>query len=108
MWALLAYALISFAGFVTLYEIWRGVKARAKRESWPVAAWKLFGRNRRRYGGYVIHLGIVIIGLGVVGSTLFQQETQQTLALGDTLSLGEYTMVLYGSIASGSPQMGAK
>ncbi len=91
--AILAYGLIGFAGFVTLYEIWRGVKARARRESWPVAAWRLFGRNRRRYGGYVIHLGVVIIGIGVIGSTVFQQETQRTLAEGESLTLGPYTMV---------------
>ncbi len=91
--AIIGFALIGLTGFVTLYEIWRGVKARARRESWPVAAWKLFGRNRRRYGGYVIHLGVVIIGIGVVGSTVFQQETQQTLAEGEALTLGRYTMV---------------
>ncbi len=91
--ALLAYGLIGFAGFITLFEIARGVRARARREPWHVAAWRLFGRNRRRYGGYVIHLGVVIIGIGVVGSTLFQQETQRTLAEGESLSLGRYTMV---------------
>ncbi len=91
--AILGYALVGFAGLVTLYEIWRGVRARAQRESWLLAAWKLFGRNRRRYGGYVIHLGVVVIGLGVIGSTIFQQETQRTLAEGEALTLGRYTMV---------------
>jgi cytochrome c-type biogenesis protein CcmF len=91
--ALLAFGLAGFAGFVTLYEIWRGVKARDQRESWAVAAWKLFGRNRRRYGGYLIHLGVVVIGIGVIGSTIFQQETQRTLAEGQSLTLGRYTMI---------------
>ncbi len=94
--ALLAFFLIGFAGFVTLYEIWRGVKARAQREAWWVAAIRLFGRNRRRYGGYTIHLGIVVIGIGVIGSTLFQQETQRTLAQGESLTLGGYTMIYDG------------
>ncbi|MBN2470075.1 MAG: heme lyase CcmF/NrfE family subunit [Anaerolineae bacterium] len=91
--AILAFALVGFAGFVTLYEIYRGVKARARREPALVAAWKLFGRNRRRYGGYIIHLGVVVIGIGVIGSTLFQQETQRTLAEGEALTLGQYTMI---------------
>jgi len=91
--ALFVIALIGFAGFVTAYEIWRGVRARAQRESWLLAAWRLFGRNRRRYGGYIIHLGIVVIGLGVVGSTGYQQETQRTLAEGEALTLGPYTMI---------------
>lgn len=91
--AILAFALVAFAGFVTIYEIYRGVRARAKREPVLQAMWKLFGRNRRRYGGYIIHLGVVIIGIGVIGSTLFQLETQQTLAEGESLTLGRYTMI---------------
>ncbi|MBN1964329.1 MAG: heme lyase CcmF/NrfE family subunit, partial [Anaerolineae bacterium] len=91
--AVFGFSLIGFSGFVTLYEIYRGVRARARRESVPVAMWKLFGRNRRRYGGYIIHIGVVIIGLGVLGSTVFQQETQQTLAEGEALTLGRYTMI---------------
>ena len=91
--ALLAVGLISFAGLVTAYEIFRGVKARAKREAWFVAAWNLFGRNRRRYGGYIIHLGVVVIGIGVIGSMAFQQETQQTLAEGESMTIGRYTLI---------------
>jgi cytochrome c-type biogenesis protein CcmF len=91
--AILAFGLVVFSGYVTVYEIYRGVKARARRESLPIAAFKLFGRNRRRYGGYIIHLGVVVIGIGVIGSTLFQQETQRTLAEGESLTLGKYTMV---------------
>ena len=91
--ALLALGLMGFAGFVTGYEIFRGVRARAKREAWFSAAWKLFGRNRRRYGGYVIHLGVVVIGIGVIGSMVFQQETQRTLAQGEAMTIGRYTLI---------------
>jgi cytochrome c-type biogenesis protein CcmF len=52
----------------------------------------LFGRNRRRYGGYIVHLGITVIGIGVIGSTLFQQQTQQTIGLGQTLSIDNYQL----------------
>jgi cytochrome c-type biogenesis protein CcmF len=52
----------------------------------------LAARNRRRYGGYVIHLGVVIMTIGVVGTTFFQQETQGTLALGEQFTLGRYVM----------------
>jgi cytochrome c-type biogenesis protein CcmF len=61
-------------------------------ESWPGALVALFRRNRRRYGGYTVHLGITIIGIGVIGSTLFQQTTQQTLAVGESLDFGGYTL----------------
>ncbi len=96
--ALVGYAVVGLAGFVPLYEIYRGAVARRQGlgESWFHAITALFARNRRRYGGYVIHLGIAIIGIGVIGSTLFQQETQNTLAVGQTLSFNGYVMTYDG------------
>lgn len=92
--ALFGYGIVSLAGFVALYEIYRGIAARhhGLGESWLRAIAALFQRNRRRYGGYIIHLGITVIGIGVIGSTLFQQTTQQTLAVGESLDFGSYTM----------------
>jgi len=52
----------------------------------------LVTRNPRRYGGYMIHLGIAVIGMGVIGSMVFQQETQQTLSVGESLQIDGYTM----------------
>lgn len=52
----------------------------------------LVTRNRRRYGGYVVHLGVVMIVLGVVGSSFYQQETQAALRSGESLHLGRYTL----------------
>jgi cytochrome c-type biogenesis protein CcmF len=91
---LFGYGVVSLAGFVAIYETYRGVMARRRGlgDSWWRAITALFARNRRRYGGYVIHLGIAVIGLGVIGSTLFQQETQQTLAAGQSLTVGGYSM----------------
>jgi cytochrome c-type biogenesis protein CcmF len=91
---LFAYGLVSVAGFVALYEIYRGAAARHRGlgENWLRAILALFSRNRRRYGGYIIHIGVTIIGIGVIGSTVFQQETQQTLRLGDTLTINDYAL----------------
>jgi cytochrome c-type biogenesis protein CcmF len=91
---LIAYGLVLLAGFVAVYETWRGANARRKNtgENMLSAVIGIFGRNRRRYGGFIVHLGITVIGIGVIGSTLFQQETQQTLAEGDSLQIGGYTM----------------
>lgn len=93
--ALIGYGLAAFVAFVTLYEFWRGTKARRKRhkESFPTALWRMARRNRRRYGGYVIHLGIVLMAFGIIGIEMFQTETQATLAQGEQLTLGRYTMV---------------
>ncbi len=98
--ALVGYGLAGFVGLVTLYEFWRGAQARhrTRGESLLLALWRLAGRDRRRYGGYVIHLGVVLMAFGIVGIELFQAETQATLARGESLRLGRYTMV-YESLA---------
>jgi len=96
--ALIGYGAASFVGFVTLYEFWRGAMARRRRHGTPFfsALWKLMARNRRRYGGYVIHLGVVLMALGIIGIEMFQTETQGTLQRGESLSLGSYTMTFDG------------
>ena len=103
--AIFAYFIVLVAGWVAVTEIVRGVIARrrAHRENMFTATWSLFNRNPRRYGGYMIHFGMTVIGLGVIGSTLFQLETQRTLQPGQTLELGGYSMrydgLLGGQIA---------
>jgi len=98
--ALLGFWLVAFVASVTLYEFWRGTVARHNRsgESLPIALWHLAGRNRRRYGGYIIHLGIVLMAIGIIGIEIFQTETQGTLAQGGQISLAEYTLT-YKSLA---------
>jgi cytochrome c-type biogenesis protein CcmF len=56
------------------------------------------GRNRRRYGGYIIHLGVVLMALGIIGIEIFQTETQGTLARGQQMTLGRY-IITYDDLA---------
>jgi cytochrome c-type biogenesis protein CcmF len=99
--ALLGLWLCAFAASVTLYEFWRGTMARRriKEESFPVALWRLAGRNRRRYGGYVIHLGVVLMALGIIGIEMFQTQTQGMISQGQSLTLGRYT-IRYDSLSN--------
>jgi cytochrome c-type biogenesis protein CcmF len=96
--ALFGFWIVSLVGVTTLWEYARGVMARrrAQKEPWPVALWRLTGRNRRRYGGYLIHLGVVCMALGILGTNIFQQETQGTLSKGETLSLGGFDLTYDG------------
>src|SRR5258707_8479133 len=63
-----------------------------KGENPSTALLNLSGRNRRRSGGYFIHLGIVVIGIGVIGSTVYQQQTQETINPGEKIQLGGFTL----------------
>lgn len=92
--ALLGYTAAALVAFVTLYEFWRGARARNRKhgENLPLALWRLAGKNPRRYGGYVIHLGVVLMALGIIGIEVYQTETQATLASGEQVTLGRYVM----------------
>lgn len=98
--ALLGFWLSAFVSSVTLYEFWRGAQARSRRsqESLPLALWRLAGRNRRRYGGYIIHLGVVLMAIGIIGIEIFQVETQGTVPQGGEIRIGDYRMT-YDSLA---------
>jgi cytochrome c-type biogenesis protein CcmF len=92
--AILGFWLCAFVAAVTLYEFWRGARARHRRsgEIFPVALWRLAGRNRRRYGGYIIHLGVVLMAIGIIGIEVFQSETQGTISQGEQITLGDYSV----------------
>ena len=99
----LFYGIATFTAVITLLEFWRGMRARHRStgESYPGALWTLFGRNRRRYGGYLIHIGVIMIALGVIGTQFFQVETQRNLAVGESLTItspltGEYSLTYKG------------
>jgi cytochrome c-type biogenesis protein CcmF len=92
--ALLGCWLVGLVVAVVAYEFWRGALARRRLhgENLPLALGRLAGRNRRRYGGYIIHLGVVVMALGIIGIELYQTETQGTLARGEQVTLGRYVM----------------
>ena len=92
--SIFALWMVSLVLLLVLYEFWKGIQARVRSHGEPpwTAALRLVGRNRRRYGGYVVHLGVLMIALGFVGDTYFKQETQGTLAAGERLTIGEYSL----------------
>jgi cytochrome c-type biogenesis protein CcmF len=82
---------IALAGFVLgtlVQEFWRGTRARHTmyEERFPVAFARLIARNRRRYGGYIVHLGIVIYGVAFAGMA-FKVEKEATLRPGESTTL---------------------
>src|SRR5262245_8505146 len=83
-----------FALGTIVQEFWRGMRARQAmlHESAPRALGRLVGKNRRRYGGYIIHVGIVSAFVGIAASSMFRTEVQQTLKVGDEMQVGRYTL----------------
>ena len=79
---------VAFVLSVVGQEFWRGAAARRVMtgESSPRALARLTGRNRRRYGGYLVHAGIAVLFLGVAASSAFLEQRDVRLSPGQTRS----------------------
>jgi cytochrome c-type biogenesis protein CcmF len=94
-YALTSFALCSFVTGTIVFEFYKGVYARRKLApgtSVARALWTLFTRNRRRYGGFVVHFGIVLIMLGITASSNFAVEKEVTLTRGESVHVGGYDL----------------
>jgi cytochrome c-type biogenesis protein CcmF len=92
--ALAGFGICGFVALTTLMEFLRGTRARmrATGENPLTALLTLVARNRRRYGGYIIHLAVVVMTIGIIGSQFFQQTTQGLVKPGGQLSVAGYTI----------------
>jgi cytochrome c-type biogenesis protein CcmF len=99
--ALFGFFIIALVFLVTIYEYWRGAAARQRSQGENIfkAFWTLTGRNRRRYGGYIIHISMMMMAIGILGIEIFQTETQGTISQGQSLNIAGYE-VRYKEIAS--------
>jgi cytochrome c-type biogenesis protein CcmF len=90
----LAFALSIFVIVTIVSEFKRGTKARMKLtgESALTAFPRLIVNMRRRYGGYIVHLGMVIIVIGITGSSAYKIEEQATLDKGETMKIADYEL----------------
>jgi len=91
---LIAYTFSAFVLAAIVLEFVRGTRARRalSHESWPVAFASLVGRNRRRYGGYVVHVAIVLLAIGIAGSSSYDSVVEGKLAPGQSLTVSGYTV----------------
>ncbi len=89
----------------TLYEIFRVARVRMRRkgEGLLLALWRVISHDRRRYGGYIVHMGVAFLALGIVGSYVFQERLELVMKPGDTVTFAEHTVNLAGMEAGRAP-----
>lgn len=93
-YSFMCLVLCVFVACTILAEFHRGALARRRQgESYAQALWILTFRNTRRYGGYVVHMGMVFLFVGFAGSG-FNREVQKEMVKGDKLEIGGYTLKL--------------
>ncbi|CAB4919171.1 unannotated protein [freshwater metagenome] len=95
----LLFLVAAFAISVALQELWRGTRARQAMSGGNivVAFGTLVKRNRRRYGGYIVHIGIAVIFIGVAASSAFKHERDVRLAPGQSTTMNGYTFTYLSS-----------
>ena len=95
VYALMTLVLCCFVALTVAQEFYKGARAiQAKRGGWLAAcAVELTHRNTRRYGGYLIHVGIVLMFAGFAGKA-FSIHAQEELKVGDTIRAGAYSFRL--------------
>ncbi len=101
---LFGYALIAFVIATTAGDIYGSMRARQKNthENALIAFAQLLGRNRRRYGGYLIHLAVMMLAIGVIGSRAYATDETRALSKGQSFTTQGYTLT-FENLQTGIP-----
>src|SRR6266496_3203601 len=97
LYSLACLVLCVFVAATIVLEFYRGAKVIRARSGASFAACTidLTMRNTRRYGGYIVHMGMVFVFIGLAGAA-FNRDTQQDMRVGQTMQIGPYTLLLQG------------
>jgi cytochrome c-type biogenesis protein CcmF len=102
---LVGYTFAAFVLAAIVLEFARGTRARRALgdESWMGAFTGLIARNRRRYGGYIVHAAIVLLLVGAIGIGGFSATREATLARGESMTIEGYSLTYAGSSQTRGP-----
>ncbi|MFZ3378432.1 MAG: heme lyase CcmF/NrfE family subunit [Candidatus Acidiferrales bacterium] len=107
IYALMCLILSVFVTLTIASEFYRGARVISSRDGTNLltSAGELTMRNTRRYGGYIVHFGMVLVFIGIAG-TPFNKDIQKDLGIGDTLKIGPYTILCqnFDQVANGNYQ----
>ena len=98
VWALLCTAICALGTFAVIVDFARSVSARRRNtgEGFVTASFVLIDRDHRRYGGRTAHLGMMLLVIGVIGSSLFDTEQTHQLVAGQSVGVDGLTITLVG------------
>lgn len=97
-WQPILLGVATFTGLVHLKELVNGtlVGKREHGESLADSIKRLVLKHRRRFGGYVVHIGIILMAVAIVGTIGYQEEIVKTVSIGETIEIGDYTLTYEG------------
>ena len=95
---LIAYTFSAFVLATIVVELVRGTRATGSLTT-------LVARNRRRYGGYVVHAAVVLLAIGIAGSSAYSSSVERRLALGQSMTVAGYTLTNRGVTVEHKPNV---
>ncbi len=100
LYPVMSFSLAALVLTTIMLEFYRGsvTRSRILRVSLIHGLWDLTMRNKRRYGGYIVHLGVTMIFVGIAGSGAFQKEVSTVLAVGESTRIADYTLNYKGIV----------
>lgn len=95
---MLAFALLTFVTTTIILEVARGARSRHRNsgENYLTALITLVWRNKPRYGGYIVHLGVIIMAIGIAASAFGKVETEAVLTRGQSVQVKNYVLTYEG------------
>ncbi len=95
--ALITFGICGFVVTTVFAEFCKGVSVRMSRnENMLTAFAMLISKNKRRYGGYIVHLGVVLIVIGITSSSTFNVERKVSVSTGEKVEVGKYELRFKG------------
>jgi cytochrome c-type biogenesis protein CcmF len=92
--AVLSFAFVAFSATSTLYDYIRAswLRHKSTQENVLRSFWSLAAINRKRYGGYIIHLGVILMASGIIGIEFFQTQAEKNIKKGESIEFAGYTI----------------
>jgi cytochrome c-type biogenesis protein CcmF len=108
-YSLMAIMCCALVAFTVTSEIIRGGRVIARHTGQDLfsSMVHLAHRNTRRYGGYIVHFGVIVIVIGFAG-TAFNRDAEQEMAYGDKMAIGPYTLVCRSYTQEDKPNYGSE
>ena len=108
-YSLMTIMLSALVAFTVISEFVRGgrVIGRHTGQNLLASMVQLAHRNTRRYGGYIVHFGVIVIMIGFAGS-VFNQDKEQEMGFGDKMTIGAYTLVCQSYTQDDNPNYGSE
>ncbi|MGC6508596.1 MAG: heme lyase CcmF/NrfE family subunit [Myxococcota bacterium] len=108
--ALLSFALCGFALATTAQELLRPAlrRSKSKGESFIGALWTVSKKARRRTGGYIVHLGVILVAIAVTGSSAYKEKEEFLIRTGEQVEFHGYQLIYDGARTDEQPHRSSR